>query len=287
MLNNGERLQKVLARAGLGSRREIEMWIRAGRIYINRQVASLGDRVMPEDEIRVDGKKLWLNLAQTPARQILCYYKPIGEVCSRRDPEGRPTIFDKLPRPKSGRWISIGRLDFNTAGLLLLTTDGELAHRLMHPSYTIEREYAVRILGKVDEVMLTRLKMGVMLEDGEAHFLNILDAGGEGANHWYHVTVTEGRKHEVRRLWESQGVTVSRLLRIRYGPVTLPKGLHMGRFVDLSPADELALLNAVGLSASPKNPRNPRRLMPNKISPRRVQRTTSTTPLSLVKKRKK
>jgi len=262
----GERLQKVLARAGIGSRREIEMWIRAGRIHINRQIATLGDRVNPQDDIRIDGRKLRTNVLEIPARQILCYYKPVGEVCTRRDPEGRPTIFDKLPRPRQGRWINIGRLDFNTAGLLLLTTDGELAHRLMHPSYVIEREYAVRILGTVDEAMLARLKTGVMLEDGEAHFLNIFDAGGDGANHWYHVTVTEGRKHEVRRLWESQGVTVSRLLRIRYGPVILPKGLHMGKFVDLSPADENALLNAVGLYQPPPiskpTPNLPKRTVP-------------------------
>lgn len=247
----GERLQKVLARAGIGSRREIEMWIRAGRIHINRQVAALGDRVNLQDDIRIDGRKLRSTALHTPARQILCYYKPTGEVCSRRDPEGRPTIFDKLPRPRQGRWISVGRLDFNTAGLLLLTTDGELAHRLMHPSYVIEREYAVRILGEVDDAMLARLKTGVLLEDGEAHFLNILNAGGDGANHWYHVVVTEGRKHEVRRLWESQGVTVSRLLRIRYGPIMLPKGLHMGKFVDLSKENEDALLNAVGLYEPP------------------------------------
>ncbi|EDN72882.1 ribosomal large subunit pseudouridine synthase B [Beggiatoa sp. SS] len=221
-----EKLQKVLARVGLGSRREIETWIEEGRVKVNQYIATLGARVSPHDEIRVNERRIRQSDLQTPSRQqILCYHKPIGEVCTRHDEEGRTTIFERLPSPKHGRWISIGRLDLNTAGLLLLTTDGDLAHRLMHPSYDIEREYAVRILGEVDLDMLKRLREGIELEDGMAQFKRVFDAGGSGANHWYHVTLMEGRKHEVRRLWESQGVTVSRLMRIRFGPVSLPKRL--------------------------------------------------------------
>jgi len=246
-----ERVQKVLARAGLGSRREIETWIQEGRVKVNQHIATLGDRVSARDEISLNGRKIRKTDLHTAYRQqILCYHKPIGEVCTRHDDEGRTTIFERLPSPKHGRWISIGRLDLNTAGLLLLTTDGDLAHRLMHPSYEIEREYAVRILGEVDLDMLTRLREGIELEDGMAHFKRVHDAGGSGANHWYHVTLMEGRKHEVRRLWESQGVTVSRLMRIRFGPVYLPKGLRTGHFVDLDNPNQKALLQVVGMKAS-------------------------------------
>ncbi len=246
-----EKLQKVLARAGLGSRRQIETWIRDGRVQVNQHIATIGERVSNLDNIRVNGRRM--STLQTPPRQILCYHKPVGEVCTRNDPEGRTTIFERLPPPKQGRWISVGRLDLNTAGLLLLTTDGELAHRLMHPSYTIEREYAVRILGEVDAAMLKRLHNGVQLEDGMARFVHITDAGGNGANHWYHITLNEGRKHEVRRLWESQGVTVSRLIRIRFGPFSLPKGLRMGHHTELDIQSQKALLKVVGLNV-PQSP---------------------------------
>jgi len=240
-----EKLQKVLARAGLGSRRQIENWIRQGRVQVNQQVAILGARVNPRDEICVDGYSVD-PLAKAP-RQILCYHKPVGEICTRSDPEGRPTVFDKLPKLKLGRWISVGRLDISTAGLLLLTTDGELAHRLMHPAQSLEREYAVRILGKVDDAMLKRLTTGILLEDGSARFNQILDAGGVGANHWYHVVLQEGRHREVRRLWESQGVVVSRLIRIRFGPVSLPKGLRAGEYAMVEADLEKILLQWVGL----------------------------------------
>jgi len=185
-----------------------------------------------------------------PPQQVLCYHKPVGEVCTRQDPEGRTTVFKRLPPPEQGRWISIGRLDLNTAGLLLLTTDGDLAHRLMHPSYTIEREYAVRILGAVNDEMLKRLRDGVLLDDGKASFKRIVEAGGRGANHWYHVMLSEGRKHEVRRLWESQGVVVSRLIRIRFGPILLPPGLRRGHFVELDVKDQQALSQIVDLKVS-------------------------------------
>lgn len=247
-----EKLQKVLARAGLGSRREIETWIKKGRVQVNRQIATIGDRVKSKDDIQVDGRKIRMSALKEPSRQILCYHKPTGEVCTRSDPEGRKTIFKQLPRPKQGRWISIGRLDLNTSGLLLLTTDGELAHRLMHPSYTIEREYAVRILGEVSNEILQNLRNGVELEDGMARFTQIYEAGGKGANHWYHVTLSEGRKHEVRRLWESQGVTVSRLIRVRFGPIWLPQSLRRGSSMELDSQGEKALLEAVGLKTKPK-----------------------------------
>ncbi|EIJ41728.1 pseudouridine synthase family protein [Beggiatoa alba B18LD] len=247
-----EKLQKVLARAGLGSRRAIEAWIREGRVKVNQQVAHIGARVSLQDEIQIDNRKLSMQQLAPPPRQILIYNKPVGEVCSRDDDENRPLIFDKLPKPKQGRWISVGRLDVNTTGLLLLTTDGELANRLMHPSAEIEREYAVRVLGKVDEAMLQRLVTGVQLEDGIAKFERVDDAGGEGANHWYHVVLKEGRKREVRRLWEAQGLVVSRLMRIRYGVVTLPPSLRMGQFMELESNVRQALLRQVNLTETVK-----------------------------------
>lgn len=242
-----ERLQKVLARAGLGSRREIEEWIRAGRITINDQAASLGVSVGATDLIRIDGRAVSLASSAVQAPRTMIYHKPAGEMTTRKDEAGRPTVFDSLPKLRNARWITIGRLDFNTSGLLLVTTDGELAHRLMHPSWEIEREYAVRILGKVEDEVLQRLLKGVMLEDGLASFSSISEAGGQGANHWYHVIVREGRNREVRRLWESQGVQVSRLIRVRYGPVQLPAELRAGRFRDLEKKDLDALYGAVQL----------------------------------------
>ena len=246
-----ERLQKVLANAGHGSRRQIEEWITAGRITINNLPAKLGDRVTAEDNIAIDGRTLQSYRLETPKRQVLVYYKPEGEVCTRSDPEGRLTIFDKLPKLRNARWITVGRLDFNTAGLLLLTTDGDLANKLMHPSTEIEREYAVRILGKVDDAMLERLKRGVMLDDGMANFDAIIDAGGEGINHWFHVILKEGRNREVRRLWESQGVKISRLMRVRYGPITLRKGLRRGQMEELDDRDMDTLLRAAGIAPEP------------------------------------
>ena len=244
----GEKLQKVMARMGLASRREIEAWITAGRVKVNGAVASLGVRVDLHDAIAVDGKVIRREEAAESVRRVIIYNKPEGEICTRDDPEGRPTVFDRLPRPKEGRWINIGRLDINTTGLLMFTTDGELANRLMHPSYQMDREYAVRVRGEVDEEMIERLKAGVMLEDGPAKFTDIKEApGGEGFNHWYHCVVMEGRNREVRRLWESQGLVVSRLKRVRFGPVFITSDLTMGRWREMSQREVDILSEEVGL----------------------------------------
>ncbi|NPU94137.1 MAG: 23S rRNA pseudouridine(2605) synthase RluB [Gammaproteobacteria bacterium] len=237
-----EKIQKVLARVGLGSRRAMEDWIEAGRVSVNGKVAQLGDRVEEGDELRVDGRVVSFTAEEESIRRVILYYKPEGEVCTRTDPQGRPTVFDALPKLQDQRWVAIGRLDINSQGLILFTTDGDLANRLMHPSSNIEREYAVRVHGQVTEETLETLKTGVMLIDGEAHFDEIVDSGGEGSNHWYHVILREGRKREVRRMWESQGVQVSRLIRVRYGNILLPRNLKTGRFIELDKAviDQLA-----------------------------------------------
>jgi 23S rRNA pseudouridine2605 synthase len=245
--DQGERLQKVLARLGLASRREIEEWIRNGRVTINGQYAKLGDRYKSGDRITANGRALNLEAGLQEPTRVLIYHKPTGEVVTRRDPEGRPVIFAQLPRPSRGRWISIGRLDINTQGLLLVTTNGELANRLMHPSHEIEREYAVRVLGRIDDPMLDRLAKGVELDDGVANFARIVSAGGDGANQWFRVTLKEGRNRIVRRLWESQGVQVSRLMRIRFAHIELPPRLRAKTFMEL-PQDEVnRLLEFVGL----------------------------------------
>ena len=228
-----ERIQKLLARAGYGSRREIERWVNAGEITVNGVIATSGQAIHATDKVVLRGQVLKLASKLNAKPQVILYHKKVGEICSRNDPEGRPTVFDSLPKLSSGRWIQVGRLDINTDGLMLFTTDGELANRLMHPSYEIEREYASRILGDVTEEMLTTLKKGVMLEDGEAKFNSIQFAGGEGANKWFNVTLNEGRNREVRRLWESQELVVSRLRRIRYGNIELKRSLRAGTFEDL------------------------------------------------------
>ncbi|WP_286815278.1 23S rRNA pseudouridine(2605) synthase RluB [Marinobacter sp. UBA3607] len=228
-----ERIQKLLARAGAGSRREIEGWMESGRLLVNGQPAQPGQKATIDDSFELDGKVLDVSSAAQVVRRVLIYNKPEGEVTSRKDPEGRPTVFDRLPRLKDQRWISIGRLDINTTGLVLFTTDGELANRLMHPSRQIDREYAVRVFGEVDDAMLERLREGVLLEDGMAKFSDIAPAGGSGMNRWFHVTLLEGRNREVRRLWESQGVRVSRLKRVRYGPIFLPSRLTLGKWEEL------------------------------------------------------
>ena len=244
-----ERLQKFLARAGLGSRRLIENWIRAGRITVNGRIAQLGEQVTGAETIQVDGGKP-LHLRDEPKRRVLAYYKPAGELASRSDPEGRPTVFDHLPSLEVGRWIAVGRLDLSTQGLLLFTNDGELANRLMHPSSQVEREYAVRVLGEIDTAILERLQTGVILEDGIARFNEIKDGGGSGANHWYHVILREGRNREVRRLWESQRIAVSRLLRVRYGPISLRRGLRPGRWDELNDEQIGLLLQTAGMRAT-------------------------------------
>ncbi|MDG4561519.1 MAG: pseudouridine synthase [Candidatus Competibacter sp.] len=253
-----ERLQKFLARMGLGSRRQIEDWIRQGRITVNGVPAQLGASVNGAEKIGIDGKLIQVR-AFGQQRRVLAYYKPVGEIASRHDPEGRTTIFEHLPPLRDGRWIVVGRLDLNTQGLLLITNDGELANRLMHPSSQVEREYAVRVLGEVTPDMLKRLREGVPLEDGLARFDEIREAGGEGANHWYHVVLKEGRNREVRRLWESQGVAVSRLTRVRFGPVTLRRGLHPGHWDELDEERMTELLQAVGYAPRPAPKPEPRR----------------------------
>jgi 23S rRNA pseudouridine2605 synthase len=268
----GERLQKVLADAGMGSRREIEQWIRAGRLRINGVVAKLGDRVEASDRIQLDGRTLSVRRTTPAQRRVIVYHKPEGEVTSRSDPDGRPTIFQRLPKPRQGRWIAVGRLDINTSGLILLTTDGELANRLMHPSAEVEREYAVRVLGAVDEAMIERLTTGVDLEDGIASFVRIVDAGGDGANHWYHVILREGRNREVRRLWESQGVKVSRLMRVRYGPIALERAVRPGKWAELSQPQMALLLQAAGLKDPLSEPPAGRRRRNRAGSARNVPR---------------
>ena len=242
-----ERIQKVLARAGYGSRRQLEVMIKDGKVMVNGEVAKLGDQVNMGDTMRLDGKPLSPKRLWQQPQQVLLYNKPVGEVCTRKDPEGRRTIFQSLPTPEQGRWVSVGRLDINTSGLIILTTDGELANRLMHPSNEMDREYAVRVLGEVTSEMMQNLRDGVELDDGKAKFADIQDAGGEGANHWYHVVIQEGRNREVRRLWESQGVQVSRLMRVRYGPIIIPKQLKMGRWMMLNPSDLEVLYDEVDL----------------------------------------
>ena len=236
-----ERIQKVLARMGLGSRREIESWIKAGRIKVNGKLAKLGDSITTDDRVQLDKKQIKFPRKTDSRPKVITYHKPAGEICTRKDAEGRTTVFSKLPRLKGARWVSIGRLDINTSGLLLFTNNGDLANRLMHPSSNIDREYAVRVIGRVDEAMLKQLQKGVELEDGPAHFSDIVDSGGDGANHWYHVTLMEGRNHEVKRLWESQGITVSRLMRVRFGPIILSRRSRPGSVTELEGKDLDAL----------------------------------------------
>ena len=243
-----EKIQKILANAGLASRRQIEDWLREKRISVNGQMAKLGDRITPSDKVRVDGREIKLIKSESQKTRVLLYHKPEGEICSRSDPENRPTIFDHLPLLRNGRWISVGRLDFNTSGVLLLTNDGELANKLMHQSTEIEREYAVRVQGQVYEGMLQTLKTGVLIDGEPAHFDSITDGGGEGSNHWYHVLVKEGRNRIVRKLWESQGVKVSRLIRVRFGIILLPRGLRRGKWMELERDMINALKESVQLS---------------------------------------
>jgi 23S rRNA pseudouridine2605 synthase len=232
-----QRLQKFLASRGVASRRAAEVLIENGRIKVNGEVAKIGQKVLPTDRIHIDGKLLPLR-KDTPATKVICYHKPTGEICTQSDPEGRPTVFSSIPK---GRWVMVGRLDVNTEGLLLFTNDGQLAEHLMHPRYEVEREYAVRVLGEVSDETLQQLQAGVMLEDGLAKFENVVFAGGEGANRWYHVTLKEGRNREVRRMWETLGHKVSRLTRVRYGNFELPRSLRRGKYQFLEPEQIAAL----------------------------------------------
>lgn len=228
-----EKIQKILARAGVGSRREMEKFISEGRVSLNGKVATLGERAEETDQLRLDGNQIKIQPAAEQRCRVLVYNKTLGEVCTRNDPESRKTVFDRLPKIAQGRWIAVGRLDINTTGLLLFTNDGELANKLMHPSNEVEREYAVRVFGEVQESALQKLRKGVQLEDGPAKFDKIKFQGGEGINKWYHVTLKEGRNREVRRMWESQEVQVSRLSRVRYGDISLPRALPLGGWAEL------------------------------------------------------
>ena len=228
-----ERVQKALARMGFGSRREIERLIGEQKIRINGQLAKLGDRVKAGDKVNIGNRRAVIS-SDVGRIRVLIYNKPEGEICTQKDEEGRKTVFDSIGKLKQGRWISIGRLDINSSGLLLFTNYGELANHLMHPSSEIEREYAVRVNGEVTENTIKQLLKGVQLEDGFLKFDSILDSGGQGANHWYHVILKEGKNREVRRLWQSQDVRVSRLTRVRYGNLVLPRTLKQGRKVELS-----------------------------------------------------
>jgi 23S rRNA pseudouridine2605 synthase len=247
----GDKLHKLLAQAGCGSRREMERVIAAGRVSVNGKAATLGDRATVSDLIKLDGKPVKLGAAPGSESIVLIYNKPEGEICSRSDPEGRRTVFESLPKLPAGRWISVGRLDYNTSGLLLFTTDGVLANKLMHPSSVIEREYLCRVLGNVDEPMIKRMTEGVLLDDGVARFSDVVEGGGEGANRWFYVVVMEGRNREVRRLWESQDVQVSRLKRVRYGKVFLPSKLRQGQWAEMPIKEVDTLYKSLDLE-SPK-----------------------------------
>ena len=257
-----EKLQKVLARAGLGSRREMERAIEAGSVRVNNREARLGDRVTPEDKILYRGESVQVR-TQVARQRVIIYNKPEGEICSRNDPEGRPRVFDRLPPLKGERWISVGRLDFNTSGLLLFTNDGDLANTLMHPSSVIDREYLVRIQGKVDEEMKRALTEGVLLEDGVARFTDIVEGAGEGRNRWFYCVIMEGRNREVRRLWESQGVKVSRLKRVRYGNIFIPSHVRVGQWQELNDKEIRDLMLTAGINkpkVKPLTPQEKRRL---------------------------
>jgi 23S rRNA pseudouridine2605 synthase len=245
------RLQKLLATAGLGSRRGIEQWIRDGRVTVAGRVAQLGDRATAADEVRLDGRKLDLASTEQPARELLLYHKPVGEMTTRRDPQGRPTVFERLPQPRNGRWITVGRLDVNTSGLLLLTTDGELAHRLMHPSSEIDREYLVRVRGRPSAPVVRQLLQGVELDDGVARFDSITEDETEGSHTTFRVVLHEGRNREVRRIWSAVGFEVSRLMRVRYGPVELPRDLRPGTWRNAATEQAALLADAVRLPSDP------------------------------------
>jgi len=240
------KLHKVLADAGCGSRREMEELILAGRVSVNSEPAHIGQRVLPTDIVKINGRPVQRRNNQKPPR-VMIYHKPSGEIVSNDDPEGRPTVFTKLPRITNGKWLAVGRLDFNTEGLLILTTSGDLANRLMHPRFEVEREYAVRVLGELDEGSKQKLLTGIELEDGLAKFKFVEFAGGEGANRWYRVGISEGRNREVRRMFEAVNLVVSRLIRVRYGDLILPSTLKRGRWMEMEALEALSYVQSLGM----------------------------------------
>ena len=264
----------MLAGAGVGSRREMEQWIAAGRVSVNGEPAVLGMRVSAGDRLMVDGRPVKPHRGE--AVRVLLYHKPVGEIVSREDPENRPEVFENLPRLRGAKWIAVGRLDFNTSGLLVFTTSGELANRLMHPRHHIEREYAVRLLGELSEEQMQALRTGVQLEDGPAHLDSVVDAGGQGSNHWYNVVLSEGRNREVRRLFEALHLMVSRLMRVRFGPIDLPSHLKRGQMRELDEAEIARLYAALEFQpqaavAAPPARRQARAAAPQSRRPRRVR----------------
>ena len=267
-----ERIQKVLARAGLGSRREVESWITARRLTVNGQRAEPGDRITGAERICLDGQPLEVTTLPVSQTRVILYHKPVGVICTRKDPERRPSVFDDLPELNGGRWISVGRLDINTCGLLLFSNDGELANALMHPSSQVKREYAVRILGNPGQADLDKLLSGVTLDDGPARFHAIAPAGGEGANRWFNVVLTEGRKREVRRLWEALGFKVSRLIRTRFGPIRLHRDLKPGATRNLTAGEIEELYAAAGIRRPKKSPLPAAKHRPRKKSSRKSRR---------------
>jgi len=274
-----DKLHKVLADAGIGSRREMEELIVAGRVSVNGQPAHVGQRVLPTDQVRINGKPLQ---RRQPGKlpRVLIYHKPTGEIVSHDDPQARPSVFERFPKVSGGRWLSVGRLDLNTEGLLVATTSGDLANRLMHPRFEVEREYAVRVVGQLADEQRQRLLEGVELEDGPAHFVRIEDAGGQGLNHWYRAVIKEGRNREVRRMFDAIGLQVSRLIRIRFGSIALPRTLPRGRFLELAPGWVEAWLHDLGIGsevvrsrqAGPRRPDAVRRGKPTGGRPGNVPR---------------
>lgn len=280
-----ERLHKMLAQAGLGSRREMEELIRAGKVTVNGQVAEIGAQVEETDLVKVNGRMVKFQIASALPR-VLLYHKPEGEIVSRDDPEQRETVFDVLPQVRGAKWIAVGRLDFNTGGLLVFTTSGDLANRLMHPRFEVEREYAIRVRGELTQDQLKQLKQGVEMDDGPARFESLTDQGGEGSNHWYRGVLKEGRNREVRRMFEVMGLTVSRLIRVRFGMLTLPPRVKRGRWLELEPEQVSAVLNWAGVVLPPPPVQEPRRAKPvvrdagerKRSEPPRRPRATKKTP---------